>query len=45
MWKIACAEGLGVHLSFLAPLASHAADRRALSGELRRAIQAALDAG
>jgi 1-acyl-sn-glycerol-3-phosphate acyltransferase len=45
MWKIACAEGLAVHLGFLAPLASQGADRRALSAELRRAIQVALDAG
>lgn len=42
LWWVACAEGLQVHVQFLAPQASAHADRRALAERLRAAIDEAL---
>ena len=42
LWRVACAEGLTVHLRFLPPHASAGAERRVLAQALRGAIEARL---
>lgn len=42
LWWVACAEGLQVRVSFLEPLATEQAERRALAEQLRERIAAAL---
>jgi 1-acyl-sn-glycerol-3-phosphate acyltransferase len=44
IWRIACARGLGVDVSFLPAQASAHLDRRALAETLRSQVQAMLDA-
>jgi hypothetical protein len=45
VWRVACAEGLKAHVTWLPPLASAALERRPLAHAARAQIQAALDAG
>ena len=42
LWRVACAEGLIVHMAFLPPHASAGADRRTLADALRAQIAARL---
>lgn len=42
LWRVACAQGLTVHLRFLEPVASAGAERRDLAEQLRARIAAAL---
>jgi 1-acyl-sn-glycerol-3-phosphate acyltransferase len=42
LWKLACAEGLRVHLRVLAPMATAHADRRSLAGTVRQRIEEAM---
>ena len=42
VWKLACAEGLVVHLHVLPPMATAHADRRALAATLREQIEEGL---
>lgn len=42
VWRIACADGLTVHVSLLPPLGSRHADRRALAERVRETIAARL---
>lgn len=44
LWRLACADGMTVHVTLLPPRASAHADRRALAQTLREDIAAALDA-
>lgn len=43
IWHILCASGLTVHVTFLPPVATAHADRRALAEHLREQVQAVLD--
>ena len=45
VWRIACAEGLQVHVQLLDSQATAHADRRALAGHLRERIATALRDG
>jgi 1-acyl-sn-glycerol-3-phosphate acyltransferase len=42
VWKLACADGLRVHLRVLAPMATAHADRRSLAGTVRQQIEEAM---
>ena len=43
LWRLACGDGLGVHVTLLPPRATAHADRRALAQALRDDIAAALE--